>query len=59
MSKHRMIDISNSIGWKEFNPHLERFMKINNFKDEEIKVAYHMLNSFYMLGYPIEKVCDE
>jgi hypothetical protein len=46
----RMKGIENAIGFKDIKESLDRFLKINNFSQMEIKSIYHLMNSFYFMG---------
>jgi hypothetical protein len=51
-------DISNleeSIGYKDIEKLLTRYMKTNNFKFEEIQYIYTMMNTFCYLNKPKDK----
>jgi hypothetical protein len=46
------MNIEKSIGFEDLHKVLTRYMKMNNFKKEEIDYIYLMLNTFYFLNLP-------
>lgn len=48
--KIRMNCIDNAIGFKEMKSNLDKFLKMNNFSDMEIRSIYHLMNSLFFMG---------
>ena len=47
-----ILNLENSVGYKELEKILTRYMKMNNFKYEEIEYIYFMINTFCYINKP-------
>ena len=49
---HDMTNLENSVFFNEIEKPLIRYMKSNNFKHEEIRYIFYMINTFCYLNKP-------
>lgn len=45
-------ELVQTIGFEDIEKILTRYMKLNNFRQEEIEYIYHMLNTFSNMNIP-------